>query len=434
MTKKQYDNESISQLKGPDRVRLRPAVIFGSDGLDGCQHAFFEILSNSIDEAREGYGKEIHITRFADNSLQIEDFGRGIPLDFNKNENRYNWELVFCELYAGGKYNNLQGDNYEFSLGLNGLGACATQYASASFDVEVRRDNFLYKLHFEKGENVGGLIKEEIKSKKTGTKQRFLLDDEVFTNTDIPLSYFYTCLKRQAIVNPGISFVFKDELSKTEEVFCYEEGIKAYIEELDAGNGMLRQPLNFELVGSGKDRDDKPEYKVKASVSFTFNNEVNMLEYYHNSSFLEHGGSPDRAVKNAFVFAFDKQAKVWDKYKAQESKISFVDIADSLLLVINSFSTQTSYENQTKKSINNKFIQDFLTQNLKEKLELWFIENKEEASRVLDQVLINKRSRENAEKQRLTVKKKLMGAVDITNRVKNSLIAVARILICVNFI
>lgn len=414
----EYGNESISSLKGADRVRMRPAVIFGSDGLDGCQHAFFEILSNSIDEAREGYGKEIKITRFKDMSLQVEDFGRGIPLDWNKNEERYNWELVFCELYAGGKYNTIDGENYEFSLGLNGLGACATQYACEKFHVEVWRDSFKYSLDFSKGENIGGLTKDEYNGRRTGTLQRFLLDREVFTDIDIPLNFFYECLKRQAVVNPGINFYFKDEISGESKTFYYEQGIKAYIEEIDAMNGLLKEPVYFESQASGKDREDKPVYKVRASVAFTFNNENSLLEYYHNSSYLEYGGSPDRAVKNAFAYAFDKQAKQWDKYKTNESKINFVDIQDSLILVINSFSTQTSYENQTKKAINNKFIQDFLTAELKEKLELWFIENKIEAERVLEQILINKRSRETAEKQRLNVKKKLMGAVDITNRVK----------------
>ena len=158
MARKQtYGNESITSLKGADRVRLRPAVIFGSDGIDGCQHSIFEILSNSIDEAREGRGNEITITRFLDHSVQVEDHGSGIPVDYNRKEERYNWELVFCEMYAGGKYNNESGQSYEYSLGLNGLGLCATQYASEYMDVDIRRAGCRYTLHFEHGENVGGL-------------------------------------------------------------------------------------------------------------------------------------------------------------------------------------------------------------------------------------------------------------------------------------
>lgn len=125
MPRNNYNNESITSLKGADRVRKRPAVIFGSDGLEGCKHSAFEILSNSIDEAREGYGSKIILTAFADHSIEVEDFGRGCPVGYNSKEGRYSWELVYCELYAGGKYNNISGENYEYSLGLNGLGACA---------------------------------------------------------------------------------------------------------------------------------------------------------------------------------------------------------------------------------------------------------------------------------------------------------------------
>ena len=412
-----YDNQSISSLKGADRVRLRPGVIFGSDDLEGCQHSFFEILSNSIDEAREGYGDRIEVKRYKDGSIEVRDDGRGIPLDFNDKENRYNWELVYCELYAGGKYNNLTGESYEYSLGLNGLGACATQYASDWFDVTVYRDGNRYQLHFEKGDNVGGLVKEPVKQKKTGTIQRWMPDRDVFTEILIPLSYFQVQLKRQAVVNAGITFSLYDEETGKTEDFYYPEGILGYIREL-AGDSGISQPVLFEGRGRGKDRSDKQEYKVKAAAAFCFHNEVNQIEYYHNSSYLEHGGSPDKAVRSAFTNELDKQIRQRDKYKNNESKITFIDIQDSLLLVTSSFSTQTSYENQTKKSINNRYIQTFMTDLIRGQLEIWFIENKPEADRVVEQILINKRSRESAEKQRLNIRKKLMGSVDMMNRVK----------------
>ncbi len=416
--KQQYDNSSISALKGADRVRLRPSVIFGSDDLKGCQHSFFEILSNSIDEARAGFGHKITVTRFQDFSLMVEDDGRGIPVDYNENEKRYNWELVYCELYAGGKYDQ-DNENYEFSLGLNGLGACATQYASSFFDVQVTRDGYLYELHFEKGNNVGGLKKTESKRKKTGTIQHWLPDREVFTEIEIPKLYFTDVLQKQAIVNPGVKFVFIDKIDNTREEFIYPEGILGYVKELNQ-KSPLSEAVMFSGEGMGKDRSDKKEYRVQADVAFAFNNEVNLLNYYHNSSSLEYGGSPDRAVKIAFVAEFDRVLKEKDKYKANESKIVFGDIEDSLILMINSFSTFTSYENQTKKAINNKFIQKFLTELIREKLQIWFIESADQADRVIEQILINKRSRENAEKQRLNIRKKLMGNVDnMTNRIKN---------------
>lgn len=413
---KHYNNESISSLKGADRVRLRPSVIFGSDDIRGAQQAFFEILSNSIDESRAGFGNLISITRFKDYSILVEDHGRGIPLDFNQNEQRFNWELVYCELYAGGKYKTNLGENYEYSLGLNGLGACATQYASRFFDVEVTRDGYLYELHFERGENIGGLKKTKTKSRSTGTRQHFLLDYDVLTDIKIPTQFFLETLRQQSIVNSGTVFEFKDEISGEEYSFSYPEGILAYVKELNQEKGRLSNSYIFQGEGKGRDRADREEYRVNASVAFAFNNENNLLAFYHNSSPLEYGGSPDRAVRSAFVSVFDDCLKQENKYKSNESKISFTDIEDSLIIVTNSFSTITSYENQTKRSINNRYIQRFMTDLIRNKLNIWFIEHRESALRVLDQVLINKRSREKAEKMRISVKKNLMTTMDFTNK------------------
>jgi len=415
-----YDNESISMLKGADRVRLRPAVIFGSDGLEGCQHAMFEILSNSIDEAREGYGNVIEVTRYLDNSIEVVDYGRGIPVDYNPNEQKYNWELVFCELYAGGKYKNNEGENYEYSLGLNGLGACATQYASEYMDVTVLRDGFKHTLHFEKGENVGGLNKEEFRHRHTGTRIKWRPDLDVFTDINIDAEYYEEILKKQAIVNKGLCFKFKNEVSKNqfeEKSFLYENGIADYVKEIENGEG-FSDIRYIECERKGRDREDKPEYRVKLSVSFCFSNKASLLEYYHNSSYLEHGGSPDKAVSNAFVYAIDQYLKTNNKYNKNESKINFNDVRDCLILVSNSFSTMTSYENQTKKAINNKFITDAMVEWLRRELEFYFIENKTEADKISTQVLINKRSREHAEKARVNIAKKLSGSIDINNRVE----------------
>ena len=417
-----YDNESISSLKGADRVRKRPGVIFGSDGLEGCEHAVFEILSNAIDEARGGHGKLITVTRFADRSIQVEDQGRGCPVDWNEKEGRYNWELVFCELYAGGKYDNENSENYEFSLGLNGLGSCATQYASRYMDVTVWRDGKEYRLHFERGEIVGKLeVSEQTGNKKrTGTTIRWLPDLDVFTDIDIPVDYYRDVMRRQAVVNAGVTFRLKNETAagkyETEE-FVYEHGIEDYIREL-AGLDALTEPVYWEAERRGRDRPDKPEYKVKLSVALCFSNKTALCEYYHNSSFLEHGGSPEKATRSAMVSAIDKYLRDNNKYVKGEAKITFPDVQDCLILVSSSFSTQTSYENQTKKAITNKFIQEAMTEFLRSRLEIYFIENRDAAEKIAAQVLINKRSRETAEKARLNIKKKLTGNVDLANRVQ----------------
>ncbi|AEV69728.1 DNA gyrase/topoisomerase IV subunit B [Acetivibrio clariflavus] len=414
---KYYGNDSITSLKGADRVRLRPSVIFGSDGIEGCQHSVFEILSNSIDEAREGFGNVIEVSRFKDNSVMVKDYGRGIPLDYNEKEGRYNWELVFCELYAGGKYKNNSGENYEFSLGLNGLGSCATQYSSEYMDVTVFRDGYKYELHFEKGENIGGLIKQKEDYESTGTIIKWKPDLEVFTDINIPLEYYTNTLKKQAVVNAGLKFILYDEESGQTFEYCYENGIVDYVKEVSQDKAFTGIQF-YETSTKGRDREDKPEYKVKMQIAFCFCNEINLIEYYHNSSFLEYGGAPDKAVKNAFVYEIDKCIRARGKYNKDEAKITFQDIQDSLILVSNSFSTITSYENQTKKSITNKFIQEAMTEFLKQQLEVYFIENKIESDRIIEQILVNKRSRETAERTRINIKKKLSGNIDMSNRVK----------------
>ena len=338
-TKRQsYDNESIVSLKGADRVRKRPGVIFGSDGLDGCQHAVFEILSNSIDEAREGHGNIITVTRYLDKSVEVEDMGRGCPVDWNEKEGRYNWELVFCELYAGGKYDNENSENYEFSLGLNGLGSCATQYASRYMDVTVWRGGKEYSLHFEKGENIGGLQVKELTAnkKKTGTRIHWLPDLDVFTDIAVPLDYYRDVMKRQAVVNAGVTFRLRNEVSagkfETEE-FLYPDGIADYIKEL-AGDDALTEPVCWSAERKGRDRADKKEYKVKLNVALCFSNRVALCEHYHNSSFLEYGGSPEKATRSAMVSAIDKYLRDNNKYAKGEAKITFPDVQDLSLIHI----------------------------------------------------------------------------------------------------
>ena len=422
-TTTQYGNESIQLLKDEQRVRQKPAVIFGSDGLEGCEHAAFEILSNAIDEAREGHGSLVTLTYFEDKSIEVEDFGRGCPLDWNPNEKRWNWELVFCELYAGGKYKNNEGGDYDYSLGTNGLGSCATQYASEYMDVTVWRDEKKYSLHFKKGKVCGKkgkeLTVEPADRKKTGTTIRWRPDLEVFTDIDIPVEYFEEMLHKQAVVNAGVTFrlrVQKGSRFETKE-YLYANGIEDYVKEF-AGENPLTLPVMISAERKGRDRDDLPDYKVKISACFCFSKDTQIQEYYHNSSWLENGGSPEKAARSAFTSAIDNYIKQQSKYTKNESSVKWQDIQDCLILVTNCFSTQTSYENQTKKAINNRFIQQAMTEFFKAQLEVYFIENKPEADRIADQVLVNKRSREHAEKARQNIKNNLQQKIDMANRVQ----------------
>ena len=415
-----YNEESISQLKGADRVRLRPAVIFGSDGIEGCEHAVFEILSNSIDEAREGYGKEITVTRFLDGSVEVVDHGRGMPMDYNEKEKRWNWELLFCEMYAGSKYNTNNGGTYEYSLGLNGLGLCATQYASEYMDAEVHKNGFRYEIHFKAGEPVSELQKEPYNKKDTGTRIRWKPDIKVFTDIDIPLEYYQETILRQSVVNAGIKFVLRNQIGEKsfdKYEYCYENGIVDYIKEF-VGDDAFSSVQFWQGERKGRDIADLPEYKVKLNVALCFSNKKQLKEYYHNSSFLEHGGAPEKAVKSAFVSQIDSYLKANSKYLKSDSKINFQDVEDCLVLVSSSFSTQTSYENQTKKAITNKFIQEAMTDFLRHQLEVYFIENRIDAEKIAEQVLINMRSRVKAESTRLNIKKTLQSGNSMTDRIE----------------
>lgn len=417
---KEYGNDSIKKLKGADRVRKRPAVIFGSDGLEGCQHSVFEIISNSIDEAREGHGKKIVVTRFLDKSVEVQDFGRGIPVDYNNREKCYNWELVFCDLYAGGKYDTNNGGSYEYSLGLNGLGLCATQYASEYMEAEIHTGGYRYFLKFKRGKINGEMVKEPYDKKDTGSRIKWRPDMDVFTDINIPLEFYQETLKRQSVVNSGIKFVLKNQLTETKfETFeyMYENGIVDYVNEFIGDNGLTGVQF-WQADRKGRDRDDKPEYKLKMNMALCFSNKKQLKEYYHNSSFLEHGGAPEKAAKSAFVSQIDSYLKQNGKYTKTDTKISFQDVEDCLVFVVSSFSTQTSYENQTKKAITNKFIQEAMTEFIKHQLEIYFIENKLDADKICEQVLINMRSRVKAESTRLNLKKTLATSNDMTSRVE----------------
>lgn len=416
-----YGNESIKSLRGADRVRKRPAVIFGSDGLEGCEHSIFEIMSNSIDEAREGRGNRIVVTRYLDGSYEVQDFGSGIPVDYNKNEQRENWELLFCEMYAGSKYDNAGGaGSYEFSLGLNGLGLCATQYASEYMDAEIHRDGYCYTLHFEKGENIGGLHKEPYHKRDTGSRIRWKPDIQVFTDINIPRDWFVSTMKRQAIVNDGVHFVLKEETAggkfNTTE-FCYQNGIQDYVAEL-AGDTAFTTPQYWECERVGRDRADLNDYKLKIKAAVCFSLKTQLKEYYHNSSFLEHGGSPEKAFRSAFVSQINAYLKANNKYAKSDGQINIQDVEDCVIFVVSSFSTNTSYENQTKKAITNKFIQEAMTDFFRRSLEVYFIENKMEAEKIANQVLVNMHARVKAENTRKTLKTTLQSKMDMTNRIQ----------------
>ncbi|MEE0981924.1 MAG: toprim domain-containing protein, partial [Acutalibacteraceae bacterium] len=227
-------------------------------------------------------------------------------------------------------------------------------------------------------------------------------------------------LKRQAIVNSGLKFNHKNQLNKTQfETFeyFYENGITDYVTEV-AEDAAMTSVQSWQTERVGRDREDHKDYKVLITSALCFSNKSQKKEYYHNSSWLEHGGAPEKAVRNAFTYQIDSYLKTNGKYTKSDPRIKFEDIEDCLVLVVSSFSTETSYENQTKKAITNKFIQEAMTDFFKHQLEIYFIENRTEAEKIANQVLINMRSRVKAEVTRQTIKKSLTTTNDLANRVQ----------------
>ncbi|WP_025909350.1 DNA topoisomerase type IIA subunit B [Priestia flexa] len=416
----EYGNDSIRSLSDRDAVRMRVATYAGGNDKAGAFTTVREVVANSIDEFKTHHGDEITIQHLTDGSIKVADKGRGCPVDWNESEGKYNYQLIFESLNAGGKFSQ---SNYNFSTGLNGIGNSLVVLSSKFANIEVIRDGHKYNLEYLKGINEGGLHKEKLDSETpTGTTIHWKPDLEVFLENDFPEEWFVDYLKQQAIVNKGLKLIFINQKGEQQE-FYYEDGIVDYLKESAEGKEFTAiQYLETEAVG--RDREDKEDYKSKYEIAFCFNNEITKLESYHNSSYLKNGGAPHDAIKTAFVFAVDKLIKDKGKYNKNEKKINFSDVEDSLMIVSNTYSSETSYQNQTKFAITNRFIQEHMSKYLKEQLEIYFIENPIDADKIVERTLINKRSREKALKTRNDAVKQL------SQTVKNSLTRPEKFLPC----
>lgn len=411
-----YNNESIRKLTDLEAVRTRVSVYAGSADREGAFTTVKEIVSNSIDEFKEGYGDKIEILYNEDGSITVRDSGRGIPMDWNESEQEYNYKLLLFTLNAGGKYDS---SNYGYSIGLNGIGSGLSTMSSEYAKIQSIRDGNIYSITAKKGIPQGELsIKQNKDNLPSGTVVTWKPDTDVFDDIDFPDSWFLEYIKRQAIVNKGLRIVFSNKNDEVIEEY-YENGIKDYIHEL-ANNKNFTSGEYFETDDIlGKDRADRDEYKSKFEVAYVFNNDNPAMESYHNSSYLSEGGSPHDAIKSAFVYTIDRLIKKLNKYNKNEKKISFTDIEESLVVITNTYSTETQYKNQTKLAISNKFIKDKLNELLRNNLQVFFVENPLDAEKVADQVLANKRAREKAEKTRIDVRKQLSKKNNsITNKVE----------------
>lgn len=414
---KKYDNDSIKSLGILGGVRAKPASV----GIENQNHTFIEILANAIDEANAGYGNEIIVIKNKDGSVTVRDFGRGVPMDKNK-DGEYAYKKVFDELWAGGKYDNNKSEdgNYKYSLGTNGLGACSTNYTSDFFIANAwYGDGKKYTVKYTKGvENKDGLIIAD-DDEPRGTKITWKPSAEVFRGkSEIDDDFIIATLEDQAVVNGGLKFTFINDKTGEKTEYYYENGVVDYIKSLSNEDHVLTDVAFFSTEKKGRDNEEDEDYKIKADIYFSFNRETSFSRYYHNSSWLENGGTPEDFIKNSFTYVIDKFLKEQNMYNKNEKKISFDDISDSLIIVTSTYSTISLFSDQTKKKIKSDFMKQAITEWLREQLEIYFIENPNETKLILSQVLVNKRSREKAESIRLDVKKKLSGNINsIDNRV-----------------
>ncbi|MER2007171.1 MAG: toprim domain-containing protein [Psychrobacillus sp.] len=414
-----YNEDSMKSLGILGGVRAKPASI----GLEGNNHTFLEILANSIDEARAGYGRIIRVYKNVDASVTIRDYGRGVPMGMNS-EGEYVYDKVFNELWAGGKYDNNEegGGSYEDSLGTNGVGATGTNYTSDFLTVYSFKPEGTYFVRYEKGIEVEGsynFTKQKNDDDTIGTEITWRPSSECFRGKgEIDDEYIETTLADQSIVNGGLKFIFENEKTGEVKEFYYENGIADYINSITSEEHRLTNVIHFNTERKGRDNEEDKDYKIKANIYFSFNRETSFNRYYHNTSWLANGGTPEDFIKNSFTFIVDKFLKEQNLYNKNEKKVSFDDIADSLVIVTSTFSTISLFTDQTKKEMRSDFMKKEITAWMREQLSIYFVENPNEAKLILQQVLVNKRSREKAEKTRLDVKKKLSGTVNnITARV-----------------
>lgn len=411
-----YNNDSIKSLGVLGGVRAKPASI----GLEGNNHTYLEILGNAIDENKAGYGSTIITRKFSNGMVMIRDFGRGVPMGINS-DGEFAYKKVFDELWSGGKYDNNEenGGSYNYSLGTNGVGATGTNYTSDYFNaISIDENHNVKEITYIKGVQDGELKEYIDESLERGTIITWIPSKECFRGKgEIDNEFIINTLEDQAIVNGGLKLTFIDK-EENETEYYYEDGISGFIDSIANEEFRLSQTLSLSSEFKGKDNEDDKDYKIKSDVYFTFNRESAFKRLYHNSSWLESGGTPDDIIKNSFVFSIDKYIKEKSMYDKKEKKISLEDVMDSLVIVMSTYSTISLFTDQTKKKIQSDFMKQSVTDWLRNQLEIYFIENPKEAELIAKQVLINKRSREKAEKTRTDIKKKLSGTVNnITNRI-----------------
>lgn len=415
-----YGDTSIQNNEGPKGLRKRPATLLGTGGLSGCVHAIFEIVSNSVDEYREGYGDVITVTVDDDNSVTVEDRGRGVPMDWNSKANKYNWDLVFNTLYASGKGS---GSAYSTSEGLNGVGCTAAQYTSDYMEVSVVRESddgrlMRYEMSFKDGYPVGELRKKDITGSNvhTGTKVKFRPSASVFNVNNVESYSYSNRLRKKAMTTPGLKIVLKYKGDEPQE-FYFKDGMKEYIDNNTASARWNKEVLYFEKERTCNDLyyftgqyDAEKNFKGESRLALAFvkDSEYSVMEVYHNGAILSQGGETLNSVITACAKVFTQAGL--DEGKLQKGeKISVRDI-DGVLAVCGETRCPGEYsdfENQTKVALRNPSLISLVEDNTTEGLVAWRGRSPKEFDKVLDEIIINKNARDKADSIKKSQLKKL---------------------------
>ena len=394
-TNGQYDAAQIQVLEGLEAVRKRPGMYIGSTGPKGLHHLVYEIVDNSIDEALAGYCKTIHVTIQNDNSIMVEDDGRGMPVDKHPKMGIPAVEVIHTVLHAGGKFG---GGGYKVSGGLHGVGASVVNALSTHMEVEIKRNGKIYKQCYEKGKTVSKL--EVIgESRKTGSKTIFWPDPEIFETTVFDFDVLEHRLREMAFLNKGIKIVFKDEREgkKRSETYHYEGGIKEFVSFINKNKDPLHQDvIYFEII--------KETCEVEVAMQYTDSYSELILGYANNINTTD-GGTHIVGFKSALTRVFNDYGKKSKILKDNDS-LSGEDVREGLTAIVSVKLSEPQFEGQTKAKLGNSEIRGFVETSTNENLTAFLEENPAQAKIIIEKCIKAARAREAARKARDLTRRK----------------------------
>ena len=389
-----YDESSIKILEGLEAVRKRPGMYIGSTDKRGLHHLVWEIVDNSIDEAINGYGNYIRITIHKDNSITVEDQGRGIPVGMHET-GKPTPEVIYTVLHAGGKFEEA---GYKVSGGLHGVGASVVNALSTYMEVTISRDKGIYYIRFEDGGKVTVPLKKIGVTAKTGVKVHFLPDKEIFTSTNFSYTTICERMQESAFLIKGLMIEVVDEESGKQEKFCYENGLETYVEFLNEGKNTLQKPLVFQTV---KDR-----IEVDIAMQYTDTYNENIVSFVNNVKTID-GGSHEVGFKSALTRAFNDYAKSNNYFKGKDKAFEGSDVREGLTAIISLKIPEDilQFEGQTKGKLGTPQAKTVVEATVLEKMAYYLQENKSVAEAIIEKSLRSKMAREAARKAREEARK-----------------------------